>query len=255
VINEHQTDNWDAFGTKFVLEPGKSVSVNDESDPETDASDNESEPDSIPSSSSHHASCVAASSYYFWNKEDKTTITFTEERVSGKGGNCAFNATGTERRKAIKDLKARTNDEEIRQLIWTDMQAANPTLIGTALPAKKEIDDFLEKEFIADNQYMSYIRPLSNESPSGTFVALAKTQGFGLTIFAAGKGNCLTHVCIVPKLNAAAQEYFLLHTGYEKSPGRHVLNHFNLLVQSDDQSEAIKTVTAAGRGKKKSAQI
>lgn len=252
VINEHQTDNWDAFGTKLVVEPGKSVSVNEESDTDTDISDNESEPQSTPSS--HHASCVAASSDYFWNKEDKTTMTFTEERVSGKGGNCAFNATGTERRAAIIDLKAHTNDEEIRQLIWTDMQAANPTLIGTAFPTKKEVDTFLEKEFIADNQYMSYIRPLSNESPSGTFVALAKTQGFGLTIFAAGKGNCLTPVCIVPKPNAAAQEYFLLHTGYEKSSGRHVLNHFNLLVQSNGQNKASKTVIVTGCNKKKSAK-
>jgi len=253
VINENQTEDWDAFGTKLVIEPEKSVSVNGENDTDTDASDNESEPQLT--SSSRYASCAAASSVYSWTKEENTTMTFTEESVSGKGGNCAFNATGTERRKAIKDLKTRTNDEEIRQLIWADMQAVNPSLIGTALPTKKEVDAFLEKEFIADNQYMSYIRSLSNEPPSGTFVALARTQGFGLTIFAADKGNHLTPVCIVSKPNASAQEYFLLHTGYEKSPGRHVLNHFNLLVQSSDgQNEAIKTVTAAGRGKKKSAQ-
>lgn len=246
VINEHQTEDWDAFGTKLVVEPGKSVSVNGENDTDTDASE---EPQFTSSSR------CASSDYYFWIKEDETTITFTEENVSGKGGNCAFNATGTERRKAIKDLKTRTNDEEIRQLIWADMQAANPTLIGTALPAKKVVDAFLEKEFIADNQYMSYIRSLNNESPSGTFVALAKTQGFGLTIFAANKGNHLTPVCVVPKPNVTAQEYFLLHTGYEKSPGRHVLNHFNLLVQSvDGQNEVTETVTTAGRGKKKSAQ-
>jgi len=251
VINEHQTEDWDAFGTKLVVEPGKLLSVNEESDTDTDASDNDSEPQ--PTSFSLYAS--ASSPVYSWTKEENTTMIFTEESVSGKGGNCAFNATGTERRKAIKDLKTRTNDEEIRQLIWADMQAVNPSLIGTALPAKKEVDAFLEKEFIADNQYMSYIRSLSNEPPSGTFVALARTQGFGLTIFAADKENCLTPVCIVPKPNAAAQEYFLLHTGYQKSPGRHVLNYFNLLVQSvDSQNEATKTVATKGRGKKKSAQ-
>jgi len=54
VINEHQTEDWDAFGTKLVVEPGKLLSVNEESDTDTDASDNDSEPQ--PTSFSLYAS-------------------------------------------------------------------------------------------------------------------------------------------------------------------------------------------------------
>lgn len=237
VVNEHQTREWDAFGTKSATGSGKLAFAEEESDTDTtDTSDDESEPRAAPS---RRAPRGESASVYSWKENDTTTVTFTEHHVSGRGGNCAFHATGTTRRAAIDALKARTNDEEIRRLIWDDMQSANPTLIGGALPAKEGVDAFLEKEFIDDNQYMSYIRSVGDGAPSGTFVALARAQGFGLRIFTAGEGRTLTSVCIVPKPNGAAPEYFLLHTGYQDSPGRHVLNHFNLLVQSADHDAEV----------------